>query len=308
MAQMPAENFPTSTGTISEGWKLAVNDRWSPNRNAQHTANAMQMTLSRARKSRTMDSRASTLAEPAKRPAVASEDSPNTPPIFANGFAKYLRIRYTIGNAPHSIMPIAPEVSSARNMSSSSAMIGSKPKDPNNVDQSPVKYSTTTSTNTIFSAASIARPNTIKPRIIASGANLSPAASATQMMMSGMRFTPICAHERANWQVASALVETTSRTTGWDSAIMALATNTPMGMANRPLITPSARYLRSRFSSIFSATGMVNTMVAPAIYPVIMAMIQLSRVCARASASWYPPMSTAMNVVAAIAGSAPSAL
>ena len=50
-----------------------------------------------------------------------------------------------------------------------------------------------------------------------------------------------------------------------DNAMMALATNTPMGMAKRPLITPNARYLRSRFSSIFSATGMVNTIVAPAI-------------------------------------------
>ena len=36
------------------------------------------------------------------------------------------------------------------------------------------------------------------------------------------------------------------------------------------------------------------------------AMIQLSRVAARASASWYPPMLTAMNVVAAIEGLAPT--
>ena len=77
----------------------------------------------------------------------------------------------------------------------------------------------------------------------------------------------------------------TSRTIGCETAIMTEATNTPMGIARRPLITPSARYLRSRFSSIFSATGMENTMVAPAMYPVIIAMIQLSRVSASASAS-----------------------
>ena len=212
-----------------------------------------------------MDSKASTLAEPASKPAVASEDKPTAPPIFARGLARYFLIRYTIGNAPHSIMPMAPAVSSARNMSSSSAMMGSKPKEPKTIVNKPVKYSTTTSTNTIFRALSITRPNTMNPLIIASGLNFKPSAKATQMMMSGTKFTPICDQVSANWYVASAFVDTTSRITGCETAMTALATNTPMGIAKRPLITPSARYLRSRFSSIFNATGTVNTMVAPAI-------------------------------------------
>ena len=107
-------------------------------------------------------------------------------------------MRYTIGKAPQSIMPMAPATSSARKVLPSSAMIGSNPKLPNSVDHTPVKYSTTTSTNTILSALSITRPNTMNPLIMASGLNLRPAARATQMMMSGMRFTPICPHESAS--------------------------------------------------------------------------------------------------------------
>ena len=48
----------------------------------------MQMTLSFARRSFTIEKSASTLAEPASKPAVASEDSPTAPPILASGFAR----------------------------------------------------------------------------------------------------------------------------------------------------------------------------------------------------------------------------
>ena len=85
---MPAASLPASTTTIRFGWKFAVNDRWSPNKNAQHTANAMQMTLSFARRSFTIEKSASTLAEAASKPAVASEESPTAPPILASGFAR----------------------------------------------------------------------------------------------------------------------------------------------------------------------------------------------------------------------------
>ena len=54
-------------------------------------------------------------------------------------------------------------------------------------------------TNTIFKALSMARPNTMKPLIMASGLNLRPAAKAPQMMMSGTRFSPIWEKLRANW-------------------------------------------------------------------------------------------------------------
>ena len=103
-----------------------------------------------------------------------------------------------MGNAPHNIMPIAPDTSSARKISSSSAMIGSNPKEPKTVVKMPVKYSITASTNTILSVASITRPNTMNPLIMASGLNLSPNASATHMMISGTRLTPIWAKLNAS--------------------------------------------------------------------------------------------------------------
>ncbi|MOA64910.1 hypothetical protein D3C78_1911210 [compost metagenome] len=46
MAMKPALSLPISTGRMMVGWKLAVNERWSPSRKAAQTPKAMLITLS----------------------------------------------------------------------------------------------------------------------------------------------------------------------------------------------------------------------------------------------------------------------
>lgn len=80
--------------------------------------------------------------------------------------------------------------------------------------------------------------------------------------------------------MASAEVLIDSRITGLLRAVIILEKNTPNGIESTPDMMPKAKYFSSFFWINFNPTGMVNTIVAPAIYPVYIAIIQLSpRLC-----------------------------
>ena len=151
----------------------------------------------------------------------------------------------------------------------------------------PVKFSMIAAASPIVITTTTPVPKYVNPVVIFSGINHNPIIIKTANMIIGTKFFKT---------VTSGKPATNP------------PTRQPKGIATIPARTPFAKYGLSSFSIIPKATGIVKTTVAPIIEPNINpANFPTIGSCARLIARGYPPMSFANNVVANIAGSAPSA-
>src|SRR5699024_1318279 len=154
----------------------------------EQTPNAIFNTLSLGGISLTNFSIANILAVVAIKPALPTSLNPTLLPILCSPFEKYLRIKYTIGNAPDNIIAIFPAFSNALKLSSLSAIIGSNPQVPKIVVNNPVKISTTENTNTSLIHESKTLPKIINIFIIMSEKKYNPIAVTITNIINGNRF------------------------------------------------------------------------------------------------------------------------
>ena len=271
---MPPASFPIITAGSISGANPAVKPRWSPNTKAADTANAMFTTFPRRSISLTMPKVAMEFARLATKPAAAVSLIPNQLPTAVRGFFNSFVITNTRGKAPARTMAMAPTVSNP-------SVIGAIP----GRMAYPVSASRIAAANPRVMIMTTPLPNNSNPRIIHFSAFQSPKAIRAPMTTMGTIFR-------------STIISGKPATKP--------PTSTPAGMVTMPQRMPRAILDLSCSSRIPMATGMVKTMVAPSILPVITPPNNAAWGSAVSSAAKAPPpISQARMVPANMAGSAP---
>ena len=215
------------------------------------------------------------LASVATNPAAAFSFIPNDSPSFVSGLFKTLVKNNTNGNAPANVIAILPTISIP-------SVIGAIP----GITTIPVNVSIIDAANPIVITITTPFPKIVNPLVIFSGIFQRPKDINAEKIIIGSIFESTNSNE--------------------NPAVNPPAKQ-PIGIVIIPANIPFAKYGLSSFSIIPSATGIVNTRVGPIIAPSISpANFPASGESASSIASGYPPISFANNVVANIAGSAPS--